>query len=91
MRAHFRQEGNSVIISYDTFTFGGYDRQRVTREFMIPTGSRYVMEWRDGQYKQVCDRLGVSGSTLTASRETLIDVIRREYNAMRRAQRKSEF
>ena len=88
MRAHFRQVGNSVILSYDTF--GGYDRQRVTREFMIPTGSRYVMEWRDGQYKQVCARLGVSGSTLTASRETLIDVIRCEYNAMRRDQRKYE-
>ncbi len=91
MSAHCRQEGNVVRLAYDEFTFGGYDRQRVTREFMIPTGSRYVMEWRDGQYKQVCARLGVSGSPLTASRETLIDVIRCEYNAMRRDQRKYEF
>lgn len=38
------------------------------------------------RFPQVCERLSGTGSTLTASPETLLSVIRREYRRSRRAE-----
>lgn len=65
-----------------------YTDERVTRRFSAPTAEGYVTEhMRGGRTGQVCEQLASTGSTLRASRETLADVIRREYRAMRRAEK----
>lgn len=58
------------------------------REFFVPSSGGYVREWRyNGNHRQVCDGLGNRGSTLVSTPDTLADDIRREYRAMRRAQK----
>ena len=53
------------------------------REFWVPSGGGYVREVdtkRPGTLgAQVCERLESRGNTLSATRETLLDLIRREY------------
>ncbi len=66
-----------VRIRYED-RFGGM--QLVTYSVSWPAGG-YV---RDSYGRQVCDRLSHRGSTLRSSYDGLIDVIRREYRAMRR-------
>ena len=75
---------DNVTLSYDE------DGERVTREFTCPRGGGYVHEERpNGSIKQVCGELSWSGSTLiAASRETLPELIRREYRAMRSADKR---
>jgi hypothetical protein len=76
-----------VTIAYTDSMSG----ERRTRAFTTtrPEGPSYVIEIdQRGQYPQVCERLASTGSTLMAQRETLADVIRREYRAMRRSDAK---
>jgi hypothetical protein len=71
-----------VTLSYDDLIL----EKRVTRVFMCPLDGGYVREYRDNDWKQVCDKLSNMGQTLTApSRAELPGVIRREYQAMRRS------
>lgn len=68
-----------VTLSYD-----GEDGERITREFTCPTDGGWV---REGS-RQVCAGLATTGACLRApSRAALVDVIRREFGRMRRAQR----
>lgn len=70
-----------VTLSYDDADLG----KRVTRTFRCPLEGGYVREYRDNDWKQICDKLHGMGETLTApSRADLARVIRREYQAMRR-------
>ena len=70
-----------VTLSYDDLIL----EKRVTRVFMCPLDGGYVREYRDNDWKQVCDKLSNMGQTLRASsRAELPGVIRREYQAMRR-------
>lgn len=71
-----------------TLAYDDQDGDRVTREFTAPVGRGYVREWCNGEWKQVCDRLSSMGSTLMGERATLINTIRREYSAMRSAERR---
>jgi hypothetical protein len=81
MRAKITAERGIVTLEYDDFLEG-----RVTREFFCPIDGGYVREIVGSDAKQVCERLSRTGGTLTASsRTSLIDVIRREYKAMKRA------
>ena len=79
----------SVTVSYDSTGWRGED-VRVERTFFCPTTGGYVREYDDkGQYPQVCDGLSNRGSTLDCpSRAKLPDMIRREYRAMRRAEKR---
>ena len=73
-----------VTISYDSRSWYS-DGERIERTFSCPPDGGYVIEWRNGDWKHVCDRLAGMGSTLSCrSREALPDLIRREYKAMRR-------
>lgn len=73
--------GGAVYLAYDDV----HVDDRVEREFFVR--GRYVYEdmgqGRDA--RQVCDRLQCRGSTLMSDVQSLPDVIRREYRAMRRA------
>lgn len=70
------QNANQVILTYAT-DLGG----RRFRVFTCPHAGGYV---REGD-KQVCERLGSTGATLTAANAAdLINVIRREWQAARR-------
>lgn len=80
-------ESGYVTISYDD----KYDG-RVTRRFFCPTDGGYVRE-SDAMhtYPQVCERLANTGSTLMcSSRDQLINLIRREYRAMRREEMRED-
>lgn len=76
-----QHDSGAVTIEYDR------DEQdsRIARTFFASGG--YVYEsLPNGERRQVCDRLSTRGSTLTAPNDSakLINVIRREYRAMRR-------
>lgn len=58
----------------------------VNRTFSVPVDRGYV---REGS-RQTCERLHCMGSTLMATRETLLAVIRREYRAMYRQNLKDQ-
>ena len=75
--------GGYVTAEYDI------DDQRVTRVFCCPEKGGYVREqYGNGEWKQVCDGLAARGATLyCSSRAKLLDMIRTEYRAMRRAAR----
>jgi len=74
-----------VTLSYDDEYEG-----RVTREFSVPPNGGYIREHLgNGRTTQPCEKLATRGNTLMASSRTaLADVIRREYRAMRRAEKK---
>jgi hypothetical protein len=79
-----------VTLSYDLYTDYLEDTVRVTRVFVCPPDGGYVREQINGEWKQVCDRLACMGSTLScSSRERLAELIRREYRAMRRAEKRA--
>ena len=64
--------------------------QEVMRVFMGHPGD-YVREKVGDDYKQVCKELERTGPTLAVgNNETLIDVIRREFKSMQRADAKSD-
>lgn len=84
MRAHFSTDAiGRVSLSYDIEDYDGVTR--VERTFTCPVDGGYVREYRNGDWRQVCDRLSNMGSTLScSSRDKLLIMIRREYQAMRR-------
>jgi len=72
---------NTVMVEYDDAING----ERRIREFMAPSAGGYVHEWLAGEWKQVCDGLAFRGSTLFLHKNcSLLEMIRREYRAMRR-------
>lgn len=76
---------NEVRIEYDH----AWSDERVSRHFWVPRAGGYVLELSAGNSRQVCERLNRLGSTLMCGPNTpLIDVIRREYRAMRAAERR---
>jgi len=84
MRAKFSvDQSGGVTVSYDA----AFD-VRVTRYFVCTQDGGYVQEYVNGHsnWSQVCERLSRRGSTLRcSSRNNLLNLIRREYRAMRRA------
>ena len=88
MRATIKQLHNgNVVLAYDDSV------GREIREFSVRNDGKlgYVMEWNEwpNGWLQVYDRLRraeprCTGNKLTATAESLADVIRREYRAMRR-------
>lgn len=72
-------QGNVVLKYLDQMT--GAERQRT---FGCPRDGGYVLEWIGGEWKQVCDGLAATGSTLRCtSRADLAALIRRERRAQR--------
>ena len=91
MKAKISAENYRVTLSYDEEDICSGETVRVERVFTCPQDGGYVREYRDGDWKQVCDRLGSMGSTLScSSRENLLALIRREYQAMRRAEKREK-
>jgi hypothetical protein len=92
MRASIRQiHRREVRLSYTTL-----NGDRISRTFWVPdttSGHTYVRERVDPQYArsqtdpQVCDGLYSNGSTLTATPETLLAVIRREWRVFKRKEK----
>ena len=81
------QAGN-VTISYDNGAWYS-DGERIERTFSCHPDGGYVIEWRNNDWQQVCDRLAGMGSTLICrNRDFLPDLIRREYKAMRREEKR---
>jgi hypothetical protein len=79
-KARITTDGNIVTLACDDEING-----RQEREFF--TLGAYVYERINAvKDRQVCDRLQSRGSTLMHHDRPLIDVIRREYRAMRRAE-----
>ena len=60
------------------------EERMISRHFTAPSGRVGYVSEGDGQ---VCEELAGMGRTLMASADTLARVIRREYRAMRRAER----
>ena len=58
------------------------------RTFVVRGRYVYELFGFNGGEQQVCDRLSSRGETLMATDETLTDVIRREYKAMRAAEKR---
>lgn len=73
-----------IVTEYDDCITG----ERRRREFMVPANGGYIREWVRGDWKQVCDGLSDRGATLyLGAGGNLLAVIRREYRAMRRAEK----
>lgn len=77
-----------VTVAYDMESWTG-ETVRVERVFTCPEDGGYVREkMSNGSWEQVCDKLAGRGSTLScSSRNRLLDLIRAEYRAMRRAEK----
>ncbi len=89
MRAKIRtNEVGWVIVEYDFEDYNG--PIRIERTFSCPPDGGYVLErYPNGQWKQVCERLAGMGNTLScSSRDELLPLIRREYRAMRRIEKR---
>jgi hypothetical protein len=86
-RTSIKANGNLVVLTYvESMT-----DESVTREFMVPSTGGYVREWIRGDWKQVCNGLAQTGETLTAADPVhLLKLIRGEYRAMRRAEKREE-
>lgn len=70
-----------------------YTDEMVTRRFSCPsaTETRYVVEHLgSGRTGQVCEEIASTGSTLRSTRQHLPELIRAEYRAMRRAEKRME-
>lgn len=80
-----------VTVAYDMESWTG-ETVRVERVFTCPEEGGYVREKRsNGSWEQVCDKLAGRGSTLSCpSRSRLLDLIRAEYCAMRRAKKRAQ-
>ena len=89
MKTKFETDSTGRVTIYydDNWSHG----ERLERCFSCPPDGGYVVELLpNGNSRQVCDMLASTGPTLTASsRETLIDVIRREYRRMRGWERRN--
>jgi hypothetical protein len=86
-RIETTDNGNVKITYTDYWT----DEDR-TRTFFCPDEGGYVREWlKHGNNTQVCDQLAHRGPTLRCTnRADLPEMIRREYKAMRRAEKREE-
>ena len=85
MRAKFATHPTSGHV---TLEYTDADGARHSRTYSTTgrDGRGYVIDVDGkGGSRQVCERLASTGSTLMASRDTLPEVIRREYRAMRRS------
>lgn len=95
MKTTFSSTAKSrVVISYDVEDCSSdTGTKRVTREFSRPASGGYVVEWlRGGETTQVCDKLCHRGSTLHCGENTpLENIIRREYQAMRREEKRETY
>ena len=84
----------SVSVEFDAESpdFDNYETVRKTRTFSCPRAGGYVIEHiGNGNTAQVCDKLSSRGSTLRCSgSDKLPELIRREYQAMVRANKKAE-
>ena len=90
MKARFTTDSaGRVTVAYDNQFHWTGETVRVERTFTCPQDGGYVREkMSNGNWEQVCDKLAGMGNTLScSSREALIDLIRREYRAMRRAEK----
>ena len=78
-----------VTVEYDDDFHWTGETVRRTRVFTCPQEGGYVREkMSNGNWEQVCDKLASMGSTLScSSRDVLVDLVRREYRAMRRAEK----
>ena len=87
MKMKLTVRDNTIVdLAYDDV-----EGERIERMFMVPgteSGVGYVHEWVRGEWTQVCKRLYCSGSTLRSTKEDLPELIRREYRAMRRDEKK---
>lgn len=85
-RTRFTTDGQGrVTVTY----FNIYEQATKSREFTVANDGGYVYEITDGMHKQVCGQLAYRGATLTATdRAALPSVIRREYQAMRREEKR---
>jgi len=86
MRTKFTQTTNGVTLNYT-----GENGDNVERCFFVsgnnPHGS-YVREWTErGEARLVCERLSQLGATLISTHDGLMTLIKREWNAARRADR----
>lgn len=83
--AKFEVDHNYVTVSYDD----AYTGERIERVMFCPNSGGYVREvvGINGNNRQVCERLEQMGTTLWATPEYLPKLIRKEYAAMRRAER----
>lgn len=83
-------ESGRVTIEYDDAFHWSGETERVTRTFICPHNGGYVREkMSNGNWEQVCESLAGTGNTLScASRAQLIELIRAEYRAMRREEKR---
>ena len=89
MKARFTTDSaGRVTVAYDMESWTG-ETVRVERVFTCPDDGGYVREkMSNGGWEQVCERLAGWGSTLScSSRGRLLDLVRAEYRAMRRAEK----
>lgn len=70
---------------YVTLQYDGGVEGLITRQFMVPRSGGFVREMRSGDWKQVCAGLSRTGPTLTATPETLLALIRKEWRVYRLA------
>ncbi|WP_297501013.1 hypothetical protein [Ferrovum sp.] len=92
MKAKFTTDpAGHVSLEYDDTDYDGVTR-RITRVFLAPLSGGYVREYLEhGKSSQVCERLSSTGITLSVtSREKLLDLIRKEYRAMCRSEKKQQ-
>ena len=82
-RAKITVDGHNVTVEMDDELTG--ERTRTTYFCM---GEYVHIKDRAGRYPQVCERLSGSGSTLRATDDTLLAVIRRELRRRREAERR---
>jgi hypothetical protein len=75
-----------------TMAYVDWQGERRLRTFVCPANGGYVREtYASGSNPQVCERLSSAGSTLSvSSRSGLLELIRREYRKMRRAEKREE-
>ena len=94
MKTTIKIDGNIVALSYDEQDWNG-NTTRITREFKVPAGGGYIREW-DAERKdwwQVCDGLASLGNTLhthNGDLDNLLAIIRREWQAGKRADKAAE-
>lgn len=87
MKAKFSTDiAGRVTVEYDSG-----EGVRVSRTFTCPQEGGYVRErLSGGRWEQVCEKLTSRGSTLAcAGRDKLLGLIRAEYKAMRRAEKRA--
>lgn len=92
MKTSITQDSNGyVTISYDDAISGA----RITTTYFAPrssSGKAGYVKIADGRnYPQVCEGLASTGNTLTATPETLLSVIRREYRKMRASEKSNAY